>query len=227
MKIALTFNGGPNMYTETVLDVLEAQEVTATLFVNAQGYFDSEYRGLTQCELLERAATLGIEIESNSYNLSNFLVMSDEVMLTDLEMLESFLIDCEITTDVQFFRPPGGLLTQAQAEKIYQEFGYVIAFWNGETDDGDLVNTEDAINNILGTMHGPETEVSSIVLSHDQGIYQALSDAIDFLRAYYEGYTFVTLQECWEECDNWETGLTGRVCKDSLATHPQLDDWIN
>jgi len=76
-------------------------------------------------------------------------------------------------------------------------------------------------------MHGPETEVSSVVQSHDQGIEAALNDAISFLKEYYAGYTFVTLQECWEECATWETGITGRVCKDSITTHPTLDDWYN
>jgi len=227
----LTINDGPGDFTEAILTILDNLDVTATLFVYGNATLEDER--LSKCELLQAAASLGLEIESHSFSHRDFATMSDQEIMDDLTDLEEFLVECEITSEVKFFRPPYGSLTLNQAKKIYQEFGYKIAFWNRQFDDGTPAVTQDVLDYIIFQMPGPEMDVSHVILAHEQGIEEALSDAIGLMIAYYieyyeeNGYEFVTLEECWNACNNWQTGIAGRVCKDPGATHPTLDDWWN
>jgi peptidoglycan/xylan/chitin deacetylase (PgdA/CDA1 family) len=72
--VALTFDDGPYIYTDQLLDILESNGVVATFFVNGQNYGAiADYASTVQ-----RAASAGHQIGSHTYVVfSLFWPMAD------------------------------------------------------------------------------------------------------------------------------------------------------
>jgi peptidoglycan/xylan/chitin deacetylase (PgdA/CDA1 family) len=65
-NVALTFDDGPHIYTSELLDLLKANNMKATFFVNGDNYGDI----YTYTALLQRMIAEGHQIGSHTYVLS-------------------------------------------------------------------------------------------------------------------------------------------------------------
>jgi len=223
--IALTFDDGPNFGTEAILYALQTRKLKATLFVNADNGNSLTAEG--KCGALRRAAGMGMQIESHGQKHMNFVdLTTDAQMKTELVELEKFLKNCGIRTKVRFYRPPYGNLRKDQAQWIYRNFNYTVAFWSSQTDDtvsGSTLQTR--IASLDNTMPNPSTGASSVVLAHDAASRDNVGQWLDHIIKKYKGYKFVTINECWAACKTWQRGVKGRVCKDPLKTMYTLAGW--
>ena len=63
--MALTFDDGPNIYTERLLDLLKSKGVAATFFVNGQNWGD-EITAPAKVALMQRMLNEGHQIGSHT-----------------------------------------------------------------------------------------------------------------------------------------------------------------
>ena len=99
--IALTFDDGPSIYTEQILDVLKEYHVKATFFVvgKTEARYEAVYR-----RIVDEGHTLGMHSFSHKYNE---IYASEEAFAADLEALRSFLKE-KTGVECRFSRFPGG-----------------------------------------------------------------------------------------------------------------------
>lgn len=100
-KVYLTFDDGPSMYTERILDILDQYHVKATFFVTGEEAVSHPER---YQEIVERGHTLGMHSYSHKYS---DIYASVQNFTKDLKKLQDFLYD---TTGIEsnLYRFPGG-----------------------------------------------------------------------------------------------------------------------
>jgi len=168
--VALTFDDGPNpVKTPELLDILKENDVAATFFVI--GNLVEDYPDVVKREYEE-----GHEIGTHSYTHPE---ASEWKSLSAAEQLEQYTkandaIEAATGLRTLFDRPPGGNLTEEQAEEIGREQ----ILWSTDPEDWKYKDTD-----------------SAVVLSHE--IYQSTVDA--YARIIPElkekGYKFVTVSQ--------------------------------
>ena len=164
-KIYLTFDDGPSIYTDDILDVLKEYDVKATFFVvgKTDDYSKSMYK-----RIVEEGHTLGMHSYSHVYsNIYN----SVEDFEKDFTKLWELLYD---TTGYKpsIFRFPGGsdnMVNKHGMEDFIRYLnvnGIVYFDWNVLNGDatGREFTKEQLIDNVLS---GVEWRDNSIVLMHD------------------------------------------------------------
>jgi peptidoglycan-N-acetylglucosamine deacetylase len=97
---ALTFDDGPNLtVTPLMLDVLESFSVPATFFVVG------EKITAENTVVMQRAVSLGCEIENHSWTHSHMAEMDKEIIRDEI-LKTSDAIEAAVGTRPMFFRPP-------------------------------------------------------------------------------------------------------------------------
>ena len=100
-NVYLTFDDGPSIYTNKILDILKEYDIKATFFVT--GKDEPEYTELYQ-RIVEEGHTLGMHSYSHNYSE---LYASTESFINDFEKLQNYLY--EITgVESKVYRFPGG-----------------------------------------------------------------------------------------------------------------------
>lgn len=98
--IALTFDDGPNTgVTNEVLDVIEEYGIKASFFVIGQNIDDES------AKVMQRAHSLGCEIDSHSFTHSYMNEMSAEDITDEMERTAQLIYD-NVGEYPKFFRPP-------------------------------------------------------------------------------------------------------------------------
>lgn len=198
-KVAyLTFDDGPSAnITPQILDILKAEEVTATFFVVGQRVRLYPY-------LVKRAYDEGhyIANHSNTHAYSKIYESVDTVFGEYVECENAVREALGIPDYRMFlFRFPGGSAggryaeIKSQAKDHLNAYGVSHTNWNCLTGDAEGKNTvEDQLNELKATMEGDDT---IIVLMHDAGDKQVTADtlphAIHYLKE--QGYTFKNFYE--------------------------------
>ena len=105
-KVYLTFDDGPGVQTEKILDILKKQDVKATFFVT--GKEDAEAKKIYK-RIVKEGHTLGMHSYSHIYDM---IYESKESFSKDLDQIYQYLFD---VTGVypKFYRFPGGSSTQS------------------------------------------------------------------------------------------------------------------
>lgn len=102
-NIYLTFDDGPSIYTNELLDILKKYNVKATFFIN--GYnLDTEKGQKTLQRILDEGHTIGLHTNSHDYS---YIYASVDNFLNDLKLLEKKVIDLT-GIKPEIFRFPGG-----------------------------------------------------------------------------------------------------------------------
>ena len=174
--VYLTFDDGPSIYTDEILDILAKYKVKATFFVI--GKVDEPSKDIYK-RIVEEGHTLGMHSYSHVYNK---IYNSIEDFDKDFTKLWKLLYD---TTGYKpsIFRFPGGsdnLVNKNGIEKFirYLNDASTVYFdWNVVNGDatGVQYTEEQLIDNVL---NGVETKKTSIVLMHDS---QAKKTTVDSL----------------------------------------------
>ncbi len=192
--VYLTFDDGPSILTEELLDILDEAGVKATFFVTCQGETTSEDLRLL-AEIADRGHAIGIHTYTHDYTK---IYASVESFLEDFSKMNDVIYEAtgEYPT---MFRFAGGSYNSYNLE-VYQDIidemkrrGYTYFDWNVDSCDSESNATEKSIyeNAVTGiTSHN-----KSIVLMHNSGAKTATLNQVGAIikAAKKAGYHFDVL----------------------------------
>lgn len=179
MKIALTFDDGPNpKSTPVLLDGLSARNVKASFFVigeNAACY----------PEIVEREAEEGHIVGNHTYHHVELTKLTEEAADDEIRKTNA-VIDAITGQQTEYMRPPYGAWKKEMEEKI----GMMPVLWSVDPLDWKTDDASEIVKKVV-----TEARENDIILLHD--CYVSSVDAalriVDILQT--KGYEFVTVDE--------------------------------
>lgn len=175
-KVYLTFDDGPSIYTDEILDILEEYDVKATFFV--VGKEDERSQDALR-RIVEEGHTLGMHSYSHKYS---DLYASLDSFEADFEKQRAYLE--EVTgTSCQFYRFPGGSSNTVSTEDMHTFIDYldnqnIVYFdWNISSGDGGrpLLDVDTLVRNSTADVEQWHT---AVILMHDSGDKRTTVDAL-------------------------------------------------
>lgn len=176
-QIALTFDDGPSIYTEELLDGLEERGVKATFFLigkSAEIY----------PEIVKREAKEGHIVGNHTYNHVEISKLSVEDARNEIEKTNEILGNLT-QKRIEYVRPPFGIW-----EEELDDLDMLSVMWTIDTLDWTTENADEIVNKVV-----TQATENDIILMHDcyKSSVQAALRIIDLLHA--EGFRFVTVDE--------------------------------
>lgn len=161
-SIALTFDDGPHpTVTPQILDVLDAQQVRATFFL--QGDLAERNRGIVR-EIVRR----GHQIGNHGYAHLDARKVSAESYVSDALRCQSVLEEITGKELPRNFRPPFGRVAIRSALALFsQKFRFV--FWSIDSQDSFLPDA----NSVVRYIQSQRVPPGSIILFHDDYAHTA------------------------------------------------------
>lgn len=188
--IYLTFDDGPSIYTEDILNTLDKYNVKATFFVTCSGSLDKYAK-----KIIEKGHTLGLHTCTHRYNI---IYSSEENYFNDLNSISNKVE--ELTGyKSKYIRFPGGssntisrfnkgIMTRL-TQKVTED-GYKYYDWNIDSGDAAGADKEGVYNNVISALKNHNYS-TNMVLMHD--IKVSTKDALDM------GYTFSNINDYTNE----------------------------
>jgi peptidoglycan/xylan/chitin deacetylase (PgdA/CDA1 family) len=200
-RVALTFDDGPHpVNTPKVLDVLKAEGIQATFFINGNRVNDQTR------PLLQRIVDEGHILANHSHQHKNLSQQSLSSVRSQVSRTHEIIEDFATP---EYFRFPYGASTCNTARIVRDEYSQVVTGWNVDSadwcfapDNGHCPRSrfrhvpDSYRNDMIGfTMSQINAKGGGIVLFHDIQDYTAdtIDDVIDRIQA--EGYTFTNLDD--------------------------------
>jgi len=185
--IAITFDDGPGIFTEELLDLFELYGVRVTFFT-VGNLIDAN------SDSIARAANAGHEIAGKSWDHRNMAKLSAENVAEQITDTSS-TIEAITGTSVPFFRPPFGAVSQTLRD-VAEELGYSIVTWTFDSYDWDTKDADEVHRTVLDAIR-----TGAIVLNHEIHIstleaYRRLIPELLEL-----GFQFVTVSELFYHTD--------------------------
>ena len=175
--IALTFDDGPSIYTESVLNVLNEYNARATFFVIGSKV---KYYSDTLINLLDS----GNEIGNHTYNHKLLSKLNDDELLNQINKTQEIIKEYTGFTPT-LFRPSYGSIKKSQKSMIDLN----IILWNVDTLDWKYKNSKVIANRALS-----KAKDGSIILMHDTH-KRSVEDLKIILNELKDEYEFVTISE--------------------------------
>lgn len=178
--VALTFDDGPSIYTNDILNILNKYDVTATFFV--LGNKVTLYK-----DTLKKVLSHGNEIGNHSYNHKWMIKLNDEELKNQIYDTQNIIKDTLGYTP-KCLRPTYGSINNKI--KNYKEFNIVL--WNVDTLDWKIKNHKEVAKRALKAKDG------DIILMHD--IHSVTVKALDIIipKLLENDFQFVTISELKE-----------------------------
>lgn len=196
--IYLTFDDGPNQYTERLLDVLDKYNAKATFFVTNG---NENYHDMIG-EAYDRGHTIGVHSFSHDYSE---IYSSSKAFYDDLQEIQNLVVT-QTGVRPTILRFPGGTankVSNGAEEGIMSNLvstlhmhGYTYCDWNVSSGDGGGAQDEaTVINNVISGIQRLGKNEDAIVLMHDTKSFSvdAVDDIIEWGLA--NGYVFLPLIE--------------------------------
>jgi peptidoglycan-N-acetylglucosamine deacetylase len=189
--VALTFDDGPNPpYTQRLLDILRANDATATFFVVGEA-------ALAHPEVVREERDSGMAVGLHSYGHSSELfTMDGGEFRADLDQAEA-AIGGILGYKPAFYRAPYGHTSETMLREL-RAAGYSSVGWDVDSDDWEEGSADAIAQKVLAEAHP-----GAIVLLHDGGLgggnpdrtatIEALAAILAGLRE--RGYEFLTVPE--------------------------------
>ncbi|MCR5755854.1 MAG: polysaccharide deacetylase [Acetatifactor sp.] len=178
-QVYLTFDDGPSIYTDDILDILDQYDVKATFFVVGK---EDETSKEALREIVERGHTLGMHSYSHKYSE---LYRSVDSFAEDFEKLQSYLFD---VTGVKstIYRFPGGSSNTVSNVSMLDLIDYLdqqgVTFydWNNASGDGGtrLLSVQELQRNSLKDIEEWHTD---IILLHDSADKRTTVEALPMI----------------------------------------------
>lgn len=184
-KVALSFDDGPGIYTQSVLDVLRDKNVKATFFMigqNAEGRNDD----------VKNVANAGHEIGDHTYTHPDMSKLSADAQKDEIQKTKSILQGILSQLKVNWFRPPYGNFND-DTVSVLNSLGVQKILWNVDTRDWSGISSSDIFNAATSNVFD-----GAVILMHDgvansSETAKALPDIIDNIKS--KGYKIVTVSE--------------------------------
>ncbi len=177
--VALTFDDGPHgVYTNTILDTLEAYGARATFFV--LGCQAALYPAK-----LQRAYSLGCEIGSHTYSHPDLAAASARKIASEFSKTNS-TVRSAIGKNPTLLRPPYG----NHNASVRKSAGMPVVLWNVDTQDWKSKNAHAVAQHVL-----TYASDGDIILMHD--IYPTTAEAVKIIvpALLARGFQMVTVSE--------------------------------
>lgn len=184
-KVYLTFDDGPSIYTDDILDILELYGVKATFFV--VGSDDEEYAPLYN-RIVEEGHSIGMHSYSHKYTE---IYESLDSFKADVEKIRGFIKD-KTGVECSLYRFPGGSSNSIGKEHIQEYIAYLdeegIAYYDWNVSSGDATGVPLSVDDIVknSTME-LEKYNSAYILLHDsstkKNTVEALPKIIETIQA--------------------------------------------
>jgi peptidoglycan/xylan/chitin deacetylase (PgdA/CDA1 family) len=184
-KIWLTFDDGPHpLHTETILDALKANGLSATFFV-----LGTNVKQVGKA-FLQRVVNEGHRVGNHTFSHRDLTTLSRQDVRREITSTETLIAD--LLGSEKLFRPPYGRFN-ATVDQSISELGYRKILWN--------VDTLDWIQDcrpdwwVQFGVDQIRRRASSVVLAHD--IHKRTADHVaDFIQR-IERTGDVTFESCW------------------------------
>jgi len=203
--VALTFDDGPSLHTERILDVLEHYNARATFFM--LGYRVERHRNT-----VIRAANMGNEIAGHTWTHSHLTRLSAAEIWETIESTSAIIMNVTGNPPPRFYRPPFGL-TNNTVRYVSTQMGYSIVNWDLDTLDWRYRNADTIYRTIMD-----EITDGSVILLHDIHLTTAMAIERVVPSLIAQGFRLVTLSELMDYFyGELEPGrIYGRVYDDDL-----------
>ncbi|KAF9128661.1 hypothetical protein BG015_004309 [Linnemannia schmuckeri] len=200
--IAITFDDGPFLYTNGLLDILKSRSVKATFFFNGNTYGRIEDFAAS----VKRAYQDGHQVASHTWDHKDLTSLSPNEIVAEMTQLEDAFRRI-IGVRPTYMRPPFGSLS-APVLDILGQRNYTAVLWSQDTQDWAHPNDFDASYKLYETLfNNTETleQPGHIVLQHEVNQVTALQVALMAIDlALVKGYKVVTVGECLgDPKNNW------------------------
>lgn len=190
--VYLTFDDGPSVNTQRILDILNEYGVHATFFVN--GRPDE-----TNVARYKAIADAGNEIAMHSYSHDyEQIYESVEKFSADLDQIQSLIAEVTGKTPM-VYRFPGGSSNTLSVRKlpmtdfisVLDDRGIVYFDWNVDSTDGEGANIDPQVL-IAKTKEGLGKSRHNVVLMHDAPDHNTTVEALPEIIRYCQeqGYVF-------------------------------------
>lgn len=182
--VYLTFDDGPSIYTQSILDTLNKYNVKATFFVTYQSQA-RPYVNMIKKEY-DAGHTIGIHTYSHTWDIYD----SVDKYLEDFNKMDNIIYE-QIGIHPSIFRFPGGssnMVSKSHSKGIMTklahlltEKGYTYYDWN--FDCGDTVSGKNSVDGIINEMKKLKMNKTYVVLMHDnkKNTSLALPTVVDYL----------------------------------------------
>lgn len=184
-KVYLTFDDGPSIYTDDILDILELYGVKATFFV--VGSDDEEYAPLYN-RIVEEGHSIGMHSYSHKYTE---IYESLDSFKADVEKIRGFIKD-KTGVECSLYRFPGGSSNSIGKEHIQEYIAYLdeegIAYYDWNVSSGDATGVPLSVDDIVkNSTLELEKYNSAYILLHDsstkKNTVEALPKIIETIQA--------------------------------------------
>jgi len=195
---ALTFDDGPYIYTNTLLDILNRNNVKATFFINGNNWADTSQAPYP--DVLRRMRDSGHQVASHTYSHPDLSTLS-VAGVTDQMNKNDIVIKNILGLRPIYMRIPYGSYTSTTISTL-TSLGYRIIWLNIDSNDWQYSGQVNFVNLVQasydnGMVGSSPTKDSFISLQHDvysDTVNKWIQVAIDGIKA--KGYTFVTIGDC-------------------------------
>lgn len=177
-QIAITFDDGPSLYTEELLDGLMKRNVKASFFLIGKKVEEFP-------DIVKREKEEGHLIGNHTYNHVDISKVSEEVAKEELGKTDQAL-KIILGEGTIYVRPPFGI----RQKKLEEELDLIPVMWSIDPLDWTTENVTEIVNKVV-----TEADENDIILMHDcyKSSVEAALRIIDILQK--EDFEFVTVEE--------------------------------
>jgi len=201
--IALTFDDGPNdETTPQLLDLLKANNIRATFFINGDNYMGNLENNEVGKEILRREHEEGHQIASHTWD--HLIPEKESDIKESMERLDN-LIESIAGYRPKYFRAPKGSIDTETVE-FFENLGYKVIQWDTDTNDWDYHDFEgldeeagkekrvEMVKEFL-TEEFEEERENYLILMHDVNSH-TVEKIVPWILENVDKYKFVTVAEC-------------------------------
>ncbi|KAJ8115647.1 hypothetical protein OPT61_g2751 [Boeremia exigua] len=209
--VAITYDDGPYIYTDEVLNKFAAAGFKATFFVTGinigKGAIDEKWSAV-----IKRMVADGHQVASHTWSHQDLSAIT-EAQVYDQMVKNEMAIRNIIGKYPTYMRPPYSSCNTV-CQNVLQKLGYVISYFDLDTDDYNQLTREKievAKNNFRSAVNtaNPSTQ-SKLAIAHDIHELTALNLTVTMIETLQaRGFKGVTMGECMNEPEaNWYRSST-------------------
>jgi peptidoglycan/xylan/chitin deacetylase (PgdA/CDA1 family) len=195
---ALTFDDGPSEYTDTLLDILAANNITATFFLLGNRVADPTMRP-TLARIARAGHMIGVHTwdHPHLYNITDPAVIRSQIKRTDMALRQS-----PLHVSPWYFRAPYGEYSPLVLKIIQEEYKYELVQWNFDSSDWRYMDVAELgawvyarFSRLLGSVNATQP-ISYISLQHDILDFSVNQTADIIAAIKQKGFRFSTVADC-------------------------------
>ncbi|KAF9975496.1 Carbohydrate esterase 4 protein [Actinomortierella ambigua] len=192
-QVALTYDDGPSVYTQELIDYLNSKNALATFFVNG----NNNGRIEDHAAAVRSAYQSGHQIASHTYSHQDLNTLSDDEIGLEMSQLDTQIKNI-IGWRPLFVRPPYGNANQHVVDYL-TERGYYVTNWDIDSNDWQhLDNIPASMAEYTAVLNTPSAKSKGyIALHHDtyaSTVEELTPRVVEYLQG--AGYALVTVGHC-------------------------------